>query len=201
MLLRVISRFFLPPFHAFPPYTRNCFRFLSLLRRVFPMNRELAWLYLHICTRNIKSPRVYTFTFVRVRHSTLSSACPFSPFLFLFFSAFHSLFVDSPRVLSTQPSYFPPSILVISSSDLRHCSLERALPVPYTIHRDSRAYRTQENTDCHLRNASPLYLYKRYINFYIIKSIERISISRSSEKIMFAVTISITVKIFREIGQ
>lgn len=123
MLLRVISRPSLLPSTRFLGYTRNCFRSLSLLRRVFPMNRVLAyWLYLRICTRNIKSPRVYTRS-LSFAYDTLSSACPFSPFLF-FSSSFPCSSIHLARF---RPSYS----LVISSSDTVRSLFMGALPILY----------------------------------------------------------------------
>lgn len=148
-----------------------------------PHESRTCRLYLRVCTRNIKSPRVYTFTFVRVRHAFFRV-----PFLsvpsFLFF--FLSLLLSTPRS-SIHLACFQRNRLIF----LLRFSLSRAqtfdtvlwngaLSVPYTIpHRDLCAYRTQENTDCHLRNASPLYLYRRCINFY--KKIDRANINFTIE--------------------
>lgn len=156
-----------------------------------PHESRTCRLYLHVCTRNIKSPRVYTFTFVRVRHAFFRVPFLSVPsFLFFFFlSCFPLLpFIDSPRVLSTVNRLIFLLRFSLSRAQTFDTVLwNGALSVPYTIpHRDLCAYRTQENTDCHLRNASPLYLYRRCINFY--KKIDRANINFTIEwKTMFAV--------------
>lgn len=113
----------------------------------------------------------------------------FFSFLFFFLSCFPLLpFIDSPRVLSTVNRLIFLLRFSLSRAQTFDTVLwNGALSVPYTIpHRDLCAYRTQENTDCHLRNASPLYLYRRCINFY--KKIDRANINFTIEwKTMFAV--------------
>lgn len=193
MLLRVlvISRPASPSPRVSSLYT-ELFLFSLPPKTSLPHESRTCRLYLRVCTRNIKSPRVYTFTFVRVRHAFFRVPFLSVPsFLFFFFlsPAFHS-FRSSIHL-----ACFQPSTVLFSSFDSRYLEPQTfdtvlwngALSVPYTIpHRDLCAYRTQENTDCHLRNASPLYLYRRCINFY--KKIDRANINFTIEwKTMFAV--------------
>lgn len=120
----VIARYFSslpPPFHAFPRLYTELFSFPLPPKTSLP-HESRTWLYLRICTRNIKSPRVYTRS-LSFAYDTLSSACPFSPFLF-FSSSFPCSSIHLARF---RPSYS----LVISSSDTVRSLFMGALPILY----------------------------------------------------------------------
>lgn len=189
MLLRVlvISRPASPSPRVSSLYT-ELFLFSLPPKTSLPHESRTCRLYLRVCTRNIKSPRVYTFTFVRVRHAFFRV-----PFLsvpsFLFF--FFSLLLSTPsvhrftsRAFNRQPSYFPPSILVISSlrpstlfSGTELCPYHILYHIVICVHTEHRKIPIAIYVTRHR------YIYTDAVSIFIRKSIERISISRSNGKL------------------
>lgn len=154
----VIARYFSslpPPFHAFPRLYTELFSFPLPPKTSLPHESRtcLLVIFAHMHAQYKIPASIYAFTFVRVRHAFFRVpflSVPFFPLLLFPLS----LLIDSPRALST--------ILFSRYLELRHCS--------FSVHGIIYPYYTsvicgQENTDSHLRNASPLYLYKRCINF------------------------------------
>lgn len=134
------------------------FRLNSLPRRVFPMNRGLAG---YICTRNIKSPAsIYTFTFVRVRHAFFRVPFLSVPFFLCFptpCSSIHLACFRRSRLIFLLLFRF--SLSRAQTFDTVLCPY--ILYIVICVHTEHRKIPIAD-----LRNASPLYLYKRCINFY-----------------------------------
>lgn len=189
MLLRVlvISRPAFPSPRVSSLYT-ELFLFSLPPKTSLPHESRTCRLYLRVCTRNIKSPRVYTFTFVRVRHAFFRVpflSVPSFLFFFFFSPAFHS-FRSSIHL-----ACFQPSTVLFSSFDSRYLELRPSTLFsgtelcPYHIlyHIVICVHTEHRKIPIAIYVTRHRYIYTDAVSIFIRKSIERISISRSNGKL------------------